>query len=132
MLGTRHLGAGNELLDAREEASGCLGQVTWVPRYLDALLTCLLHMISSPLVYDLRELSLLPILNWFEVGLALGLDKDGLDIIQENHRDDVVRQRTMFDMWLHHGEVTGEVLLKALVDTYNIEAALKLYDIKSN
>ncbi len=90
-------------------------------------------MISSPLVYDLRELSLLPILNWFEVGLALGLDKDGLSIIRENHRDDVVRQRTeMFDMWLHNGEVTGEVLVKALVDTYNIEAALKLYDIKGN
>ncbi len=32
-------------------------------------------------------------------------------------------------MWLHN-EVTGEVIVKALVDTSNIEAALKLYDIK--
>ncbi len=79
----------------------------------------------------MRELSLLPILNWFEVGLALGLDKDGLDIIRENYSGDLEIQRTkMFDMWLRHGEVTGEVLVKALVDTYNIEAALKLYDIK--
>ncbi len=79
----------------------------------------------------MRKLSLLPILNWFEVGLALGLNKDGLDVIQADHRDDVVRQRTeMFDLWLHNGEVTGEVLVKALVDTNNIEAALKLYDIK--
>ncbi len=79
-------------------------------------------------VYDLRELSLLPILNWFEVGLALGLDKDGLNITWDNHRGDLEIQRT--DMWLRHGEVSGEVLVKALVDTNNIEAALKLYDIK--
>ncbi len=85
------------------------------------------------IVYDLRELSLLPILNWFEVGLALGLDKDGLDVIQADHRDDVVRQRTeMFDLWLRNGEVIDEVLVKALVDTNNIETALKLYDIKGN
>ncbi len=65
------------------------------------------------------------------MGLALGLDKDGLDVIQADHRDDMVRQRTeMFDLWLHNGEVTGEVLVKALVDTNNIEAALKLCDIK--
>ncbi len=84
-------------------------------------------------VIDLRELSLLPILNWFEVGIALGLDKDGLDIIRVNHRDDLEIQRIeMFDMWLSNGEVTGEVLVKALVDTNNIEAALKLYDIKGN
>ncbi len=75
----------------------------------------------------MRELSLLPILNWFEVGLALGLDKHKLDVIRENHRDDVVGQRTeMFDLWLHNGEVTGEVLVKALVDTSNIEAALNI------
>ena len=82
-------------------------------------------------VYDLSELSLLPILNWFEVGLALGLDKDGLDVTWDNHRGDLEIQRTkMFDMWLHHGEVNGEVLVKALADTNNIKAALKLYDIK--
>ncbi len=76
-------------------------------------------------------MSLLPLLNWFEVGIALGLDKDGLDIIQTDHRDDVVRQRTeMFDLWLRNGEVTGEVLVNVLVDTRNIEAALKLCDIK--
>ncbi len=81
----------------------------------------------------MRELSLLPILNWFEVGVALGLDKDGLDVIQANYRDDVVRQRTeMFDLWLRNGEVTGEVLVKVLVDINNIEAALKLHDIKGN
>ncbi len=82
--------------------------------------------------YKLSELSLLPILNWFEVGLALGLDKDGLDVIWSDYRDYVVRQRTeMFDLWLHNGDVTAEVIVKALVDTSNIEAALKLYDIKS-
>ncbi len=82
-------------------------------------------------VYYLRELSLLPILNWFEVGLALGLNKYELDVIQIDNRDDVTRQRTeMFDLWLRNGEVTGEVLVKALVDSNNIEAALKLYDIK--
>ncbi len=65
------------------------------------------------------------------MGVALGLNKDGLDVIQSDHRDDMVRQRTeMFDLWLHNGEVTGEVLVKALVDTNNIKAALKLYDIK--
>ncbi len=78
-------------------------------------------------VYDLRELSLLPLLNWFEVGF----DKDGLDVIQADHRGDVTRQRTeMFDLWIYNGEVTGEVLVKALVDTSNIESALKLCDIK--
>ncbi len=67
------------------------------------------------------------------MGLALGLNKDGLDVIWSDYRDDVVRQRTeMFDLWLRNGEVTGEVLVKALVDTSNIEAALKLYDIKGN
>ncbi len=81
----------------------------------------------------MRELSLLPILNWFEVGLALGLDKDGLDVIQADHREDLDIQRTkMFDLWLRHGEVTGEVLVKALVDTNNIEAALKLIKGKTN
>ncbi len=65
------------------------------------------------------------------MGIALGLDKDRLDVIWSDYRDDVVRQRTeMFDMWIHNGEVTGEVLVKALVETNNIEAALKLYDIK--
>ncbi len=82
-------------------------------------------------VYKLRELHLLSILNWFEVGLALGLDKDGLDVIQIDNIDDVMGQRReMFDLWLRCGEVTGEVLVKALVDTSNIEAALKLCDTK--
>ncbi len=79
----------------------------------------------------MRELNLLPILHWFEVGLALDLDKHKLDIIRENRGGDLEVQRTeMFDLWLHNGEVTGEVLVKALVDTNNIEAALKLCDIK--
>ncbi len=73
----------------------------------------------------MRELSLLPLLNWFEVGLALGLDKHKLDIIRENHRGDLeIQRKEMFDLWLRNGEVTGEVLVKALVDTNNIEAAL--------
>ncbi len=43
----------------------------------------------------------------------------------------MTRQRTeMFDLWLHNGEVTDKVLVKALVNTNNFEAALKLYDIK--
>ena len=79
----------------------------------------------------MSELSLLLILNWFEVGLALGLDKHKLDIIRENHRGDLEIQRIeMFDLWLHNRKVTGEVIVKALVDTNNIEAVLKLYDIK--
>ena len=65
------------------------------------------------------------------MGIALRLKKEELDIIQINHKDDLVRQKTeMFDMWLHNGEVTGEVLVKALVDTNNIEATLELYNIK--
>ena len=67
------------------------------------------------------------------MGIALRLKKEELDIIQINYKDDLVRQRMeMFDMWLHNGEVTGEVLVKALVDTNNIEAAIKLYNIKGD
>ena len=79
----------------------------------------------------MKDLAFLPILNWFKVGVALELSVSRLKLIEKNFSGDVEWQRMeMFDLWLNSGEVTIDNLVKALLDTDNIEAALELYHTK--
>ena len=79
----------------------------------------------------MKDLAFLPILNWFDVGVALELEASELKVIKKNFSGDLKRQRNeMFQLWLNNEEVTIDTLVKALLDTDNIEAALKYYHTK--
>ena len=53
------------------------------------------------MVPTLRDLSLLPVPNWYLLGLQLGVSGDELDIIERNYpRDSDLCKVKMFGAWL--------------------------------
>ena len=67
---------------------------------------------------NLRELSELPMVDcWQRLGIQLGMRKDELDVIEQNHPRDAKRWRLeMFETWLRSDtSATYEKLIKALV-----------------
>ena len=65
----------------------------------------------------LRELSLLPVPNWYLVGLQLGVSADEMDVIERNYpRDNHMCKVKMFGTWLRVDTcATYERLARALV-----------------
>ena len=53
------------------------------------------------MVPTLRDLSLLPVPNWYLLGLQLGVNADELDVIEKNYpRDNHMCKVKMFGAWL--------------------------------
>ena len=65
----------------------------------------------------LRDLSLLPVPNWYLLGLQLGVSADELDVIERNYpRDNHMCKVKMFRAWLRMDtSATYEKLARALV-----------------
>ena len=68
-------------------------------------------------VPTLRDLSLLPVPNWYLLGLQLGVSGDELDIIERNYpRDNDLCKVKMFGAWLRmNTSPTYRKLARALV-----------------
>ena len=64
----------------------------------------LCHSLPVPpqgMVPTLRDLSLLPVPNWYLLGLQLGVSADELDVIERNYpRDNHMCKAKMFGAWL--------------------------------
>ena len=79
-------------------------------------------------VPTLRELCLLPVPNWYLLGLQLGVSADELDVIERNYpRDNHMCKVKMFGAWLRMDtSATYEKLVKALaaVGKRNIAEAM--------
>ena len=69
------------------------------------------------MVPTLRDLSLLPVPNWYLLGLQLGVSGDNLDMIERNYpRDNDLCKVKMFGAWLRMDtSATYRKLAKALV-----------------
>ena len=92
-------------------------------------------MIKNTINYavpKIGDISFLPVLNWFEVGVALNLEEYELKVIEMDHKGDQKRQKMeMLQLWLDQGEkATYEALVEALLKTDNVGAALELYHTK--
>ena len=62
----------------------------------------------------LKDLVLLPIINWFDLGLQLNISEDNLDIIKQNNPNDTKAcRREMFSAWL---EINPDASYRQLVD----------------
>ena len=68
-------------------------------------------------VPTLRDLCLLPVPNWYLLGLQLGVSADELDVIERNYpRDSHMCKAKMFGTWLRvDTSATYERLARALV-----------------
>ena len=68
-------------------------------------------------VPTLRDLSLLPVPNWYLLGLQLGVSGDELDMIERNYpRDNDLCKVKMFGAWIRMDtSATYEKLARALV-----------------
>ena len=69
------------------------------------------------MVPTLRDLSLLPVPNWYLLGLKLGVSGDDLDMIERNYpRDNDLCKVKMFGAWLRMDtSATYRKLARALV-----------------
>ena len=69
------------------------------------------------MVPTLRDLSLLPVPNWYLLGLQLGVSGDDLDMIERNYpRDNDLCKVKMFGAWLRMDtSATYRKLARALV-----------------
>ena len=69
------------------------------------------------MVPTLRDLSLLPVPNWYLLGLQLGVSGDELDVIERNYpRDNDFCKMKMFGAWLRmDNSATYRKLARALV-----------------
>ena len=69
------------------------------------------------MVPTLRDLSLLPMPNWYLLGLQLGVSGDDLDMIEKNYpRDNDLCKVKMFGAWLRMDtSATYRKLARALV-----------------
>ena len=69
------------------------------------------------MVLTLRDLSLLPVPNWYLLGLQLGVSGDELDMIERNYpRDNDLCKVKMFGAWLRMDtSATYRKLARALV-----------------
>ena len=80
------------------------------------------------MVPTLRDLSLLPVPNWYLLGLQLGVSADELDVIERNYpRDNHMCKVKMFGAWLRvDTSATYGKLARALVAVgkWNIAEAL--------
>ena len=72
---------------------------------------------SQGVVPTLRDLSLLPVPNWYLLGLQLGVSGDDLDVIERNYpRDNHMCKVKMFGVWLKiDTSASYERLARALV-----------------
>ena len=72
---------------------------------------------SQGVVPTLCDLSLLPVPNWYLLGLQLGVSGDYLDVIERNYpRDNHMCKVKMFGAWLRMDtSATYEKLARALV-----------------
>ena len=62
----------------------------------------------------LKDLVLLPIINWFDLGLQLNISEDNLNIIKQNNPNDTKAcRREMFSAWL---EIDPDASYRQLVD----------------
>ena len=62
----------------------------------------------------LKDLVLLPIINWFDFGLQLNISEDNLNIIKKNNPNDTKAcRREMFSAWL---EIDPDASYRQLVD----------------
>ena len=69
------------------------------------------------MVPTIRDLSRLPVPNWYFLGLQLGVSEDKLDVIERNYpRDNDLCKVKMFGTWLRvDTSATYEKLARALV-----------------
>ena len=83
-----------------------------VPTLCDSL-----HVPPQDVVPTLRDLCLLPVPNWYLLGLQLGVSADELDVIERNYpRDNHMCKVKMFAAWLRvDTSATYEKLAKSLV-----------------
>ena len=72
-------------------------------------------------VPTLRDLSLLPVPNWYLLGLQLGVSGDELDVIERNYsRDNHMCKVKMFGTWLRvDTSATYSKLARAMVTVGN-------------
>ena len=73
------------------------------------------------MVPTLRDLSLLPVPNWYLLGLQLGISADELDVIERDYpRDNRMCKVKMFGTWLRIDTgATYERLARALITVGN-------------
>ena len=92
----------------------CLPRQNIVPTFHDSLP---LPVTSQGGVPTLRDLCLLPLPNWYLLGLQLGVSADELDVIERNYpRDNHMCKTKMFGAWLRMDtSATYEKLARALV-----------------
>ena len=76
----------------------------------------------------LRDLVLLKILEWFNLGLRLKVEEHDLKKIRKNNRDDIdACSHAMFSQWLSQSEDANlQQLLEALRDVGEHQAARQL------
>ena len=74
-------------------------------------------LLPQGVVPTLRDLSLLPVPNWYLLGLQLGVRANELDVIERNYpRDNHMCKAKMFAAWLRMDtSATYDKLVKALV-----------------
>ena len=65
------------------------------------------HDCSLSPVTELSDISFLPILNWFEVDVALNLEEYELKVIEMDHKDDLSygwtkEKRPLMRLWSRH------------------------------
>ena len=79
--------------------------------------TISLPLLPQGVVPTLRDLSLLPVPNWYLLGLQLGVSGDELDVIERNYpRDNDLCKVKMFGTWLRMDtSATYKKLARALV-----------------
>ena len=97
--------------------------------YCDAMSKSIhLHCAPQGGVPTLRDLSLVPVPNWYLLGLQLGVGGDELDVIERNYpRDNNMCKLRMFGAWLRgDSSATYEKLARALatVGKRNIAEAM--------
>ena len=66
-------------------------------------------------------------IEWYNIGWHLGVPKDKLDLIEQDHRDTARRLLEMIDVWINAGgECTWGSLVRALKDSGHRETAIKV------
>ena len=79
---------------------------------LHVLCILLVHILTEP---ELKDLVLLQVAEWYDLGLQLGVNDAELDIIQKNHPGDIKScRRDMFRTWLKTANPSYLQLKKAL------------------
>ena len=86
------------------------------------------------MIPTLRDLSLLPVLNWYFLGLQLGINEDELDVIERNYpRDNHMCKVRMFAAWLRMDiSASYEKLARALVTVGKRNIAEKICTERGN